>query len=144
MKAISLWQPYASLIGRGKSIETRHWETNYRGPLAIHAAKTQKAMHLCDAEPFYSRLFTGELALGDMPFGGIVAVCTLENCIRTFRLQDLPEPERSFGDYTLGRYGWILRNIRILKDPIPMRGQQGFWEVDLSQHLPRMIDEVTP
>lgn len=40
MKAISLWQPWASLIAAGvKSIETRGWPTNYRGQIAIHAAK---------------------------------------------------------------------------------------------------------
>ena len=37
MRALSLWQPWASLIFDGrKKIETRHWEMLYRGPLAIH------------------------------------------------------------------------------------------------------------
>lgn len=41
MKAISLWQPWASLVPAGaKPVETRSWSTSYRGPLAIHAAKT--------------------------------------------------------------------------------------------------------
>lgn len=40
MKAISLWQPWASLIVLGeKTIETRGWPTSYWGPLLIHAAK---------------------------------------------------------------------------------------------------------
>jgi hypothetical protein len=40
MKAISLWQPWASAIALGwKKNETRHWSTDYRGPLLIHAAK---------------------------------------------------------------------------------------------------------
>ena len=39
MKAITLWQPWASLIAVGaKRIETRSWSTNYRGPLAVHAS----------------------------------------------------------------------------------------------------------
>lgn len=39
MKALTLWQPWASLIAVGdKTIETRSWSTKYRGPLAIHAA----------------------------------------------------------------------------------------------------------
>lgn len=34
MKAIRLWQPWASLIALGhKTIETRSWPTKYRGPL---------------------------------------------------------------------------------------------------------------
>lgn len=40
MRALTLHQPWASLIAVGaKSIETRSWRTNYRGPLAIHAGK---------------------------------------------------------------------------------------------------------
>jgi len=40
MKAISLWQPWATLISIGaKRIETRSWETLYRGSIVIHAAK---------------------------------------------------------------------------------------------------------
>lgn len=40
MKAISLWQPHASLMQTGaKQIETRSWKTNYRGPLLICSAK---------------------------------------------------------------------------------------------------------
>jgi len=40
MKAITIWQPWASLIACGaKKFETRSWATKYRGPIAIHAAK---------------------------------------------------------------------------------------------------------
>ena len=41
MKAISLWQPWASLMQTGaKQIETRSWSTNYRGPLLICSTKS--------------------------------------------------------------------------------------------------------
>lgn len=40
MKALTISQPYASLIANGeKWIENRRWETLYRGKLAIHAGK---------------------------------------------------------------------------------------------------------
>nr|WP_254625658.1 hypothetical protein [Nostoc sp. TCL240-02] len=40
MKAISLWQPHASLVPLGlKRHETRSWGTSYRGPLLICSAK---------------------------------------------------------------------------------------------------------
>uniref|UniRef100_A0A6M3J354 ASCH domain-containing protein n=1 Tax=viral metagenome TaxID=1070528 RepID=A0A6M3J354_9ZZZZ len=36
MKAISLWQPWASAMALGwKKIETRSWGTSYRGPPLI-------------------------------------------------------------------------------------------------------------
>jgi hypothetical protein len=41
MKALTLWQPWASLVAFGeKRVETRCWTTKYRGDIAIHAAKT--------------------------------------------------------------------------------------------------------
>ncbi len=40
MKAITIWQPWSSLLACGaKGFETRSWATSYRGPIAIHAAK---------------------------------------------------------------------------------------------------------
>lgn len=40
MKAITIWQPWASLLACGaKQYETRSWKTDYRGPIAIHAAQ---------------------------------------------------------------------------------------------------------
>lgn len=39
MKALTIWQPWASLLAcGGKRFETRSWATSYRGPIAIHAA----------------------------------------------------------------------------------------------------------
>lgn len=40
MKALSLWQPWASLMALGvKQNETRSWPTSHRGDLLICAAK---------------------------------------------------------------------------------------------------------
>ena len=40
MKAITIRQPWASLLVSGKKLyETRGWATSYTGPIAIHAAK---------------------------------------------------------------------------------------------------------
>ena len=47
MKAITIWQPWASLLASGrKRYETRSWATTYRGPIAIHAAKRPVATSL--------------------------------------------------------------------------------------------------
>jgi len=36
------------------------------------------------------------------------------------------EQELSFGDWTPGRYAWILENVRRI-DPVPAKGQQRIW-----------------
>src|SRR5258708_5270609 len=60
VKALTLWQPWASLIAVGaKTIETRSWSTSYRGPLAIHAAKRKPDTELLEDG------WAGELYGGD-------------------------------------------------------------------------------
>ncbi len=157
MKAISLWQPWASAIALGaKRIETRSWPTNYRGRLAIHAAKRLVKGELID----YSSRWNWCAALGwhmgadnippweKLPFGAIVAVCDLVDCrpTETFTVGDLDIPrtregydpvgwdswtERQMGDFSLGRFGWILDRIIPLETPIPYKGMQGLFEVSL-------------
>lgn len=82
MKAISLTQPWATLVAIGaKRIETRSWQRSYRGPLAIHAAKgfPIEAQKLCAQDPFASALKAAGAKdySGKLPTGCIVAVCQL-------------------------------------------------------------------
>ena len=35
--------------------------------------------------------------------------------------------EIALGDWTPGRYAWELKNIKLLPEPIPAKGQQGLW-----------------
>jgi ASCH domain. len=52
MKAISLKEPWASLMLEGKkTIETRVWKTNYRGKLLLCASKNQKRPYLAGHSP---------------------------------------------------------------------------------------------
>lgn len=56
MKAISLWQPYASLIAWGeKQYETRSWATDYRGEIVIHAGKNREVIE--DLTMFFAKFY---------------------------------------------------------------------------------------
>jgi hypothetical protein len=35
-----------------------------------------------------------------------------------------------YGDFTPGRYGWLLDSIRPLPEPVPVKGRQGLWTPD--------------
>lgn len=157
MKAITLTQPWATLVAIGaKKIETRSWSTSYRGPLAIHAAAglgpvggNQGLLDLCRGEPFRSALLAaGILGTTALPRGAIVAVTRLEACVDTLfmtlegrarvtgfdgerRYWNLTDQERAFGDYTPGRFAWLLANVRQLAEPIPAKGALGLWNYDL-------------
>jgi len=135
MKALTIIEPWASLIAVGaKKIETRSWRTNYRGPLAIHAGKTNRPEFLILAwqEPFYSALkplhVNGHRAIIGYHFGCVIAIAQLVDCVEVRADNVPPGPERYFGDYRRGRYMWILRDVKRLEKPIPTRGHQGLWE----------------
>jgi activating signal cointegrator 1 len=55
MKAISLLQPWATLVVMGvKTIETRSWQTPHRGELLIHASLGKKGQVLC-SQPHFNK-----------------------------------------------------------------------------------------
>lgn len=154
MRCITLTQPWATLVAIGaKRIETRSWRTDYRGPLAIHAAKGASTIgwpqinHICrHTEPFKSVLNLDRHPADALPLGAIVAVCELEGCYPTTQddggnvayllanrhgareLMPVWGNERAFGDYSPGRFAWVLRNVRALPEPIPVKGALGLWE----------------
>ncbi len=155
MKAISMWQPWASGVAVGsKLIETRHWPTDYRGPLAIHAAKRapkgELIYHSClwNWRGALSQIFAGrgDTTLVDLlPFGAIIGVVNLTDCrpSDSFTVGELDIPrrpdgetsdlynwtERQMGDFSPGRFGWVFQDVKMLKEPIPMKGYQGFFNV---------------
>ncbi len=63
-----------------------------------------------------------------MPQGMIIATCQLVRCWKIGKNETIPEPERSFGDYTPGRYAWLLADIQPLPELVPARGALGLWE----------------
>lgn len=149
MKAITLWQPWASLMAVGaKRIETRSWPTAYRGPLLIHAAKTwnKDLAALYEAPHFGPALARGGYPNAEsLPRGCAVAACRLAACRvidpgpgRVHLSADAdsadlpPYPERAFGDYAPGRYAWVIEHVVRLPEPIPMRGAMGLFDPRVS------------
>jgi activating signal cointegrator 1 len=128
MKAISLWQPWATTIAAGvKRVETRHWYTSYTGRLAIHAAKRWQRDQI---EFALEENEAGRLPSGRIPLGAIVATCRLIGCRRTEDVaHQLTNIELRYGDYSEGRFAWFLTDIEALPEPIPYKGAQGFFNV---------------
>ena len=84
MKALTIWQPWASLLACGaKQYETRSWATKYRGPIAIHAGKKFGEMDFGYKDGKNTILD----ALRDcgntqhpLPLGAVIATAELVNC----------------------------------------------------------------
>ncbi|WP_339060073.1 ASCH domain-containing protein [Tepidibacillus marianensis] len=133
MRALTVWQPWASLLATGnKKNETRSWNTNIRGPVAIHAAKKpiKEVIPLMDPEAvkLVNRLLYPAL-LGQLPTGCVVGTGNLVDCILITKeyIKTLSREEILLGDYTPGRYAWVFENFRLLSTPVPTKGDQGFW-----------------
>jgi hypothetical protein len=138
VKALTVTQPWATLIASGaKRIETRGWATRYRGPLAIHASKgfPRDFRDLCYAEPFASALSAARIRIPeDLPRAAVIATCELVEVLRIGPTgsgwRPPSEPERTFGDYSDGRYAWMLANVQPVLPAIVARGALGLWEWD--------------
>jgi len=130
VKAISLWQPWASLWACGrKKYETRHWATNYRGPIAVHAAKKLCTDIDDELRAILDDEFGGHWAL-ELPRGALIATANLVRCLRTSDLLGLLSTEElAQGNFSTGRFGWGVDDMRQLPQPIPFIGHQGIFNV---------------
>lgn len=143
MKALTLYQPWASLIAHGhKAIETRSWYTYYRGEIAIHAGlKFTKAMQgICLLQPFRSALeSSGIHSVHDMPLGCVVCTCKIVGCKPVAEIVLPTGDELRYGDYSEGRYAWLLDDVRRFDDPFDAQGARGLWEWDTTTLLPHRV-----
>ena len=157
MKAITLTQPYATLIAiQAKHIETRGWDTKHRGWLAIHAGMNMSPvggerglrtlLRLNDAICHALRDAHPGLSNDDictaLPRGAVIAVATLVDVVRLtdaspYRYEravgeravtwELSKDEVAMGDYRMGRYLWLLADVYPLVRPAWVKGRQGLW-----------------
>lgn len=158
MKTITLWQPWASLIAcQSKLIETRSWSTKYRGPLAIHAAKRTMDM---DAMALWweYRDYIEPTEQAVVPYGMVVATCMLYDVIPSESVQNISPTlsppwyrmsmshltlanghfavgaradQFALGDFTAGRFAWLLDDVVALPEPIQAIGHQGLWNWEI-------------
>lgn len=141
MKAITIWQPWASLLVSGrKQYETRSWATAYRGPIAIHAAKrpVRRTIDALVADrgdgwttlDYFESLFMHPGELDQLSTGAIVGTAILTRCnlITEAFVAKLTTQERALGDFSLGRYAWEFQKMVPVDPPVPAKGMQGLWE----------------
>lgn len=106
LKAISLKQPWANLVASGKkTIETRKWSTNYRGDLVICSSQNPKIE----------------------PYGKALCIVELYD-VKPMAKAD--EKKASIKLYP-GAYAWLLRNLRPISPPIPVKGSLGIFNLKM-------------
>lgn len=144
MRALTLYQPHASLMAVGeKKIETRSWpapKTLKPGDwVAIHAAKATPPIWI--RSHTRTQLVTVLAERHDlvlpMPAGMIVGLARFVEClpcgigglVKAGTFQGISEQERILGAFGPGRWGWLFEDATPLKPAVPARGYQGLWTV---------------
>ena len=126
MKCLSVSQPFAELIITGKKIiELRNWNTNFRGEFLIHSPMKIK-------KDDYKRLKISKL----LPTGVIVGKAEL------FDVKKYDSDTQLKKDYKYHftknvqnkKYGFLLKNQKAFRIPIPYKGKLGFFEVELPKN----------
>jgi len=110
-KVLTVRQPWAQLIIDGiKPVENRTWQTDYRGPLLIHAAAKvcRKTIEQFDLNP------------DELPFGAIIGAVELTDIVTRHR-----------SPFFTGPFGWVLKRPRAVR-PVPLRGQLKLYEATLN------------
>jgi len=110
IKAISLHQPWASMVAQGfKTIETRNWYTPYRGDLLICSTLSPEIIgHKC---------------------GYALCIVNLHNC-RPMIPSDAAAARCEY-QKDLKQFSWVLTDIRKIEPPFPVRGRQSLFDVEI-------------
>ncbi len=154
VRSITVRQPWASCIASShadaKRVENRGRPTSYRGPIAIHAART--ADTAADTDPRITGLFGPDPRLG-RPVGAVIAVADLADCHQaTLDWADTADPRpccTPWGErWYNGAPAWhlVLANVRVLDTPVPARGQIGVpWNLpaDVAAQVNTQLAAVT-
>src|SRR5574343_420007 len=96
MRALTLTQPWATLVAIGaKKIETRGWCTDYRGALAIHAAKSiprdLRSFAMMSPVIMDALRGAGYRSLDDLPMMAVLCTVRVQSIERIFETTKLPD-----------------------------------------------------
>jgi len=121
MKALSLKQPFAELILSGKKkIELRRWNTNFRGKFLIHSSKIPDAQSM------------KKFNFKDLKHGFILGEADLID-VKKYKSKKEHQEDKNLhlADSSWGSYGFVIKNPKRFKHPIPAKGKLNFWNFEL-------------
>lgn len=124
MRCLSLKQPYAELIVSGrKTIELRKWNTKFRGRFLVHASKN---IDLDSCRRL--GLKSDELASGAIIGSACIYGVKRYNNKIGF-LKDSRKHLADYDGYHKSKYGFLLKDARRLRKPVPYKGMLNFFNV---------------
>ena len=125
MKALSVRQPWATLIAEGsKAVEVRSWRTPYRGPLLICSASKMADGYTVDDEDYFPR----GAAVCVVQLCDVVPMVASAHAVAADPID--PRDEVLAADYS-GLYAWLLSSPQVVQPFIPVKGKLNLFDVDL-------------
>ena len=119
--AMSVKQPWAHVILRkGKNVENRQRNCHYRGFIAIHSSQSPMSS---DSFDYLEDEFGIKLDPKKLDYGCVVGFAKIVDVI--LKKQVTSKTKKWFG----GKYGYVLKNVIILKKPINTNGGRGLWHL---------------
>ena len=126
MKCLSLKQPFADLLASGeKTIELRKWNTKYRGKFLIHASKNID-IEACERLDIDNDKLTTGAIIGSAFIYDVKEYKSQEEFNKD-KQKHFSIISKYFDGY---KYGFVVKDARMLKKLIPYSGKLGFFEVD--------------
>lgn len=124
MKCLSVSQPFADLIVSGKkTIELRKWNTNFRGEFLIHAPLKIR-INDCKRLKISKKLVIGVII-------GKVEIINVKKYNSKSEVKADFKKHLASADFFNRKYGFVLRNPKSFRIPIPYKGKLGFFDVKL-------------
>ena len=124
MKCLSICQPFAELVIQNKkTIELRKWNTNFRGEFLVHAPIKIRKEEIKKMR-IKEKLTTGAI-IGKAELYDVKKYESIEE------IQNDKNKHFSTKNFQEKTFGFILKNSKPLRIPIPWKGQLGFFNVDL-------------
>ena len=128
MKCLSVSQPFADLIVKGKkTIELRSWNTNFRGEFLIHTpAKIRKDD--CKRLKIKSKLPTSAII-------GKAEIYDVKKYSSSDKVRKDAKKHFASKNFYNKKFGFCLKNAKEFLIPIPYKGKLGFFDVNLSPKI---------
>ena len=122
MKCLSICQPFAELIVKGKkTIELRKWNTKFRGEFLVHAAKNILEEDCKRMKISPKTVTTGAII-------GKVNLVDVKKYDSDKELKADKKKHHSISDNTKNKYGFILENPKKIRVPIEYLRKLKFFE----------------
>ena len=129
MKCLSVSQPYADLIVKGKkTIELRTWNTKLRGEFLVHAPLKIKKNVCLNMGIDETKLRTGVIV-------GKTEIYDVKVYNSVVELKADYKKHFAFEEFLYHKYGFLLKNPKELRIPIPYKGGLGFFNVSLNSTI---------